>query len=86
MNLRLVAKDNVAALPVANMHDIAAAAQGFADAIADGDLEGLETVVLITKRGGRVDFAVLGESPSIAEGIGLLELAKAKVIAGAWRE
>ena len=84
MSIRLVDKDNVFNLSVGNLRDIGTAAQGFADAINGGDLDGLETAIVIIKVNGRVDMTVMGESPSIAEGLGLLELAKAKIIAGAW--
>lgn len=84
MSLRLVDKDNVATLPVANPTNILAAIQGFADAIGDETLNP-STAILITVEDGMVDFAAFGEQPSVATALGLIELAKAKIVAGSWR-
>lgn len=65
-------------------NEIVAHARAFADAVEAGDVEA-EKVIVVCVVGGMLDLAIFGPSPSIAEGIGLLELAKAKVIEGSWR-
>lgn len=84
MSLRLVDKDNVETLPVANPTNILASIQGFADAIGDETLKPT-TAILITVEDGMVDFAAFGEQPDVARAIGIIELAKAKIISGSWR-
>lgn len=84
MSLRLVDKDNVATLPVANPTNILASIRGFADAIDDETLKP-STALLITVEDGLVDFAAFGEQPDVARALGIIELAKAKIVAGSWR-
>lgn len=84
MSLRLVDKDNVETLPVANPTNIMASIQGFADAIFDETLKPT-TAILITVEDGMVDFAAFGEQPDVARALGIIELAKAKIISGSWR-
>jgi len=84
MSLRLVDKDNVETLPVANPTNILAAIRGFADAIADETLKPT-TAILVTVEDGMVDFAAFGEQPDVARALGIIELAKAKIVAGSWR-
>lgn len=84
MSLRVVDSGNVVAFPGGELSDVVAAARGFADAVESGDLKA-EQVIVVSLIDGRVDFTAFGPSPTIAEGIGMLELAKAKIIEGAWR-
>lgn len=63
---------------------IVAAARAFADAVEAGDVPA-EKVIVVCVVGGMLDLAIFGPSPTIAEGLGLLDLAKAKVIEGSWR-
>lgn len=84
MSLRLVDKDNVATLPVANPTNILASIRGFADAIDDETLKP-STALLITVEDGLVDFAAFGDQPDVARALGIIELAKAKIVAGSWR-
>lgn len=76
MSLRLVSESEPSS-------DIAAAARGFADAIDAGKIN-VGRAILIAVIDGKMEFTCFGESPSISEGIGYLELAKAKIIEGAW--
>jgi hypothetical protein len=83
MTLRLVSDmTNVARLPEA---DVAAGLRALASAIEGGKLERAETILLVSLTGGMVDFAAVGKSPTIAETLGLLDLAHAKIVAGSFR-
>jgi hypothetical protein len=66
-----------------NSEKIAAEARAFADKVESGELEA-ERVILVCVIDGLLDLTVFGPSPTIADGIGMLELAKAKIIAGSW--
>lgn len=81
MTLRLV--DNVVPLPGCELTDMEAAAQGFADAVPELNLTSA-LVVTVDDR-GIVDFVCLGEQVTTSVAIGLLELVKAKIIAGAFK-
>lgn len=81
--LRLVESGKIARLPVGNLREIADAARAFADLVDDG--LSVETAFLVTVIDGELQFTVLGDSPTIAEGLGLLDLAKAKIVAGSWQ-
>lgn len=85
MTLRLVEKDNVATLPVGNLHDICSSLRAMADAIDEGKI-GPDVVLLVTRSEGMVDYTALGENVCIAEALGLLDLAHARIVNGAWRE
>lgn len=81
--MRLVS--NVVRLPGTELADVADAAQGFANAIADGDLRLRQAIIVTVDPDGYVDFACIGEQPGTAEAIGLLELAKARIVAGSFK-
>lgn len=84
MSLRVVDSGNIVAFPGGELSDVVAAARGFADAVEGGQLNA-DRVIVVSVVDGKVEFTVFGQSPTIAEGIGLLELAKARIIEGAWR-
>jgi len=73
--------DNVVALPVGS---VAAGLRGLAAKIDAGEVSP-DSMLIISRASGMVDFAALGENISIAEALGLLDLAHAKIVAGAWR-
>lgn len=79
MTLRLVSDSEPA-----HRNEIVAAARAFADSVESGELAA-EKVIVVCVVDGMLDFAIFGPSPSIAEGIGLLALAQAKVIEGSWQ-
>ena len=83
MTLRLVDKDNVCALPT--LGGVAASARGFADKLDSGEITARTAMLVVINDEGRLDFTCFGQGVTIAEGLGFLELAKAKVIEGAWR-
>lgn len=81
MTLRLVDSGFV---PDSDASTIAAAARAFADLVESGQINA-ERVIVCTVVDGLAQFTCFGPSPSIIEGIGLLELVKAKIIQGAWQ-
>lgn len=83
--LRVVEKENVTALPVGNLREIVSAAQGFADAVAEGGIALRSAIIVTVDREGLLDIACLGEQPLSSEAVGMLELAKAKIVAGTFR-
>ena len=83
MSLRVVDKGNVVAFPGGELADVVAAARGFADSVESGKINAKQ-VIVIAVVDGRVDFTVFGPSPTLCEGIGIIELAKAKIIDGSW--
>jgi hypothetical protein len=85
MTLRLVDKDNVVPLVTAWTRDILSGAQGFAAAVEDGSLALRQALIVTVDENGMVDFAAIGEQPTIAEAIGTIELCKLKIGMGAFR-
>lgn len=79
-------RDNVHALPVNYVPDIAAALRAFAELIDEGAVTARKLIVVHVDEDGLLDFAAFGEPFNSAEGLGLLDLAKAKIINGTWRQ
>jgi len=84
-DLRLASVDGQPTIAIGPPSAIAAQAQGFADAIAEGRLSLATAVIVTLDADGIVDFACIGEPVRVDQGIGLLELAKARLVAGCWR-
>lgn len=78
--LRLVANEGATFTP---RDEIVASARAFADMVERGDLD-CERVILCAVVDGLAQFTCFGPTPSIVEGVGLLELVKAKIIEGSW--
>lgn len=78
--------DNVHALPSTFVPQIALALQAYAELIEDGEISAKRVLIVTQDDEGMVDFAAIGEPLDTAQGIGFLEIAKAKMIAGLWRE
>lgn len=83
--LRLAAVNGEQTIGVGPGSAIAAQAQGFADAIAEGRLELTTAVIVTLDENGCIDFACIGDPVRVDQGIGMLELAKARLVAGCWR-
>lgn len=80
MTLRLVDSGFV---PATDAETIAASARAFADLVESGEIEA-ERVIVCAVIDGLAQFTCFGPSPSIVEGVGLLELVKAKIVQGAF--
>jgi hypothetical protein len=83
--LRLACVDGKPTAAIGPTSNIAAEARGFADAINDGRIEAQTAVIVTVDADGVLDFAFIGEPMRVDQGLGLLELAKAKLISGCWR-
>jgi hypothetical protein len=83
--LRIVDNDNVRTLPVGHVRDVAAAIRSFAGCIEDGSLTARKAILITVDEDGMLDFSCFGELVNSAEGLGLLDLTKAKIVAGSWR-
>lgn len=83
-DIRLASVDGVSTLPV-DLADVATAVRGFADALDDGKATAQSAILLSVNDAGMLDLTWFGKPVTTAEAIGLFELAKAKVVAGAWR-
>ena len=83
--LRLAAVNGERTIPI-GLNDVALAARGFADAIDSGAVTSRTAILLSVNNDGNLETTWFGsQGPTIAEAIGLLELAKAKIVNGAWR-
>ena len=85
MKLELVS-DNSVVIELDEFQNIAAMARKFADEVEAGEHPGLRTATLLLESEGYVSLVHWGHLPSIVEGIGMLELAKAQIIADAVEE
>lgn len=84
-HLRIVDSDNVRMLPVGHVRDVALAIHTFADCIEAGQITARKAIIITVDEDGLLDFACFGDQFTSAEGLGLLDLTKAKIIAGSWR-
>lgn len=84
MSLHLAAVNGERTIPIDPGSDIAACARAFADLIDNGEVEADSAIVILDVH-GFIEFLSFGPSPSISEALGMLDLAKAKIINGAFR-
>jgi len=80
-----LAVDNVHALPSAFIPQIALALRAYAELIEDGEVSANRVILVTQDDEGMIDFMAIGEPCDSAQGIGYLEMAKAKMIEGSWR-
>lgn len=85
MTLKLVS-DSTVVVELDEYQNIAAMARRFADEVEAGEYPGLRTVSLLLEAEGCVTLAHWGHLPTFIEGVGLLEIAKAQIIADAIEE
>jgi hypothetical protein len=85
MTARL-AWDNVHPLPSSFIPQIALALHAYAELLEEGEVSAKRMILVTQDEDGMIDFAALGEPCDSAQGVGYLEMAKAKMIAGSWRE
>jgi hypothetical protein len=78
MSLCLVSSENITALPVANMRDVTACARAFADAVENGEIT-VERCIVVAIVNGGLDYSAWGQTPTLIEATGLLELASRKI-------
>jgi hypothetical protein len=83
-DLRLASIDGERTITI-GLSDVAIAARGFADALDAGKASARTAILLTVNDEGTLETTWLGQGPTIAEALGLLELAKAKIVQGAWR-
>jgi hypothetical protein len=81
-----LAVDNVHALPSSFIPQIALALRVYAELIEDGEVSANRVIVITEDDDGMIDFAAIGEPCNSAQAVGYLEMAKAKMIEGSWRE
>jgi len=80
--LRLAAIDGERTIALRIGSDLLADAHEFVRLLDSADVRP-ETAMVLAVIDGRLRFDIWGRSPTIAEGIGLLELAKSNLIQGA---
>jgi hypothetical protein len=78
--LHLVGGDNVRAHPAYAVRDVAIAIQALAELIAEGAITAKKVMIVTVDEHGHPEVACFGEPFNCAEGLGLLDLAKAKII------
>lgn len=83
-DLRLASVNGESTITI-GFNDVAMAARGFADLLDSGEATAKTAILLTVNEQGNLETTWFGEGPTVAEAIGLLELAKARVIQGAWR-
>jgi hypothetical protein len=81
-----LAVDNVHALPSTFIPHISAALRAYAELIEDGEVSANRVILVTQDDDGMIDFAAIGEPCDSAQAVGYLEMAKAKMIEGSWRE
>lgn len=81
-DLRLASVDGIATVAIDLGGDVLADALEFIALVESGLVEP-QTVFCMAVVDGRLRFDIWGRSPTVAEGIGLLELAKSNLIHGA---
>lgn len=84
--IHIVDNENVRRLPTGFLPNVAKAVRAFAACLDDGSIKARKAFIVTVDEDGFLDLAAFGEHCGSAEGIGLLELAKAKVVAGTWRQ
>lgn len=67
-----------------DVNEVVIAARTLADAVESGEVP-VESALIVTLVDGCADVTCIGRNLPISEAIGLLELAKAKIIQGAWK-
>jgi len=85
VTLRLVGGLDAKVTRLETKADIVSGLRALANTIESGKLERAETILLVSQSAGMVDFAAIGKCPTIAEALGLLDLAHAKIVRGAWK-
>jgi hypothetical protein len=80
--LRLAAIDGQRTIQIGAIADVLGDAREFVRLLEQAEVQP-DTVMCLAVIDGRLRFDIWGRSPTIAEGIGLLELAKSNLLVGA---